>query len=102
MIVTCVMVSVLPEHVEDFIGASRLNHEASIMEAGNMRFDVLQTRQDPTQFILYEAYETEAASAAHKETPHYLKWRSNVADWMAKPRQGIACDVVSPEERSKW
>jgi autoinducer 2-degrading protein len=89
MIVTIVHVKVRPEHVDDFIGATEQNHYQSLQEPGNMRFDVLQKAEDPTEFALYEAYEDEAASAAHKQTPHYLEWRKRVADWMAVPREGV-------------
>ncbi len=102
MIVTCVTVFVKEAHIEDFIAATVANHEGSIQEPGNLRFDVLQCRDDPSRFLLYEAYETEDAAKAHKETPHYLAWRDAVADWMAQPRQGIAHRVVKPDARSSW
>jgi autoinducer 2-degrading protein len=89
MHVTLVHVQVKPEHTDDFIAATRLNHQASVLETGNRRFDVLQSPENPGQFILYEAYATAEAAAAHKETAHYLAWRDMVADWMAEPRQGI-------------
>ncbi|MGK7873501.1 MAG: antibiotic biosynthesis monooxygenase [Xenococcaceae cyanobacterium] len=96
MIVTCVHVSVKPEHVEDFIKASKINHENSIQEPLNMRFDVLQSQDDPTQFILYEAYESQEGAAAHKQTEHYLTWRKTVETWMAKPRVGVPYNVIAP------
>jgi autoinducer 2-degrading protein len=89
MHVTLVHVHVNAEHVEAFIAATRLNHEASVQEPGNRRFDVLQLAADPTRFVLYEAYATEADAAAHKQTAHYASWREAVADWMAEPRQGV-------------
>ena len=57
---------------------------------------------DPAKFVLYEAYESEKAAAAHKNTPHYLKWRETVADWMEKPREGIKHTIICPEDKSKW
>jgi len=90
MHVTLVNVSVKPEYIEAFIEASRLNHEASIQEAGNQRFDVLQNANDASRFILYEAYATAEDAAKHKQTQHYLTWRDTVAKMMAKPREGIA------------
>ncbi|MCX7627850.1 MAG: antibiotic biosynthesis monooxygenase [Methylophilaceae bacterium] len=89
MYVTLVHVRVKPEHLAAFIEATRLNHTQSILEPGNRRFDVLQSADDPTRFVLYEAYASEADAAAHKQTPHYLAWRDAVADWMAEPRQGV-------------
>lgn len=89
MHVTVVHVHVKPKHIQDFIEASRLNHEASIREPGNRRFDVAQSADDPSRFILYEAYANAEVAAAHKSTLHYLKWRDAVAPWMAAPRVGI-------------
>ena len=53
------------------------------------RFDVLQSADDPAQFVLYEAYDSAAEAAKHKETAHYNLWRETVADMMAQPRQGL-------------
>lgn len=102
MIVICVSVSVKPEHVEAFIRATVESHEHSIREPGNLRFDVLQSKEDPRRFILYEAYATEEAAAAHKSTPHYLTWKVKVAEWMARPREGIPCAVIAPKDTSRW
>ena len=88
MHVTLVHVRVKPERIDDFIAASRANHEASVQEAGNRRFDILQSPADAACFILYEAYATADDAAAHKLTPHYQRWRDAVADMMAEPRRG--------------
>jgi autoinducer 2-degrading protein len=98
MYVTIVYVHVRPERVADFIAAMRANHEASVKEPGNLRFDILQMADDPTRFVAYEAYRDEAAAKAHKETAHYQKWRDAVADWMAEPRQGIRYDGLFPAD----
>jgi autoinducer 2-degrading protein len=88
MHVTIVQVQVKPEHIEAFVEATRANHEGSIREPGNLRFDVLQSPDDRGRFVLYEAYASAAAAAAHKATPHYLAWRDTVAPWMAEARVG--------------
>lgn len=98
MHVTLIHVHVKPDHIGDFIAATRLNHEASAKEPGNCRFDVLQSPENPAQFILYEAYVSAEAAAEHKQTAHYLTWRDTVADWMAEPRQGIRYDGLFPQE----
>lgn len=99
---TLVHVHVRPEHIERFIAATKANHAASIKEPGNLRFDVLQSPEDPSRFVLYEVYATAAAAAAHKETPHYQKWRDAVAPWMASPRQGIQYNGLFPEHPEQW
>ena len=96
MHVTLVHVHVKKDHVNDFIEACRRNHEASVKEPGNRRFDILQSSDDPAHFILYEAYDDADAAAAHKQTAHYLEWRETVADWMAEPRQGVAYQGLYP------
>ncbi len=96
MQVTIVHVTVKPDYIDDFIEASRLNHELSVAEPGNRRFDVLQSADNPTQFVLYEAYENIAEAAKHKETDHYKKWRETVADWMAQNRTGVPYNGLFP------
>jgi autoinducer 2-degrading protein len=102
MIVTAVTVYVKQEHIQDFIQATILNHEGSVREAGNMRFDLLQCAEDPSRFMLYEAYESIDAARAHKETDHYKVWKETVAPWMARPREGVAHEVVAPRDRAQW
>lgn len=96
MYVTIVYVHVKPERVADFIDAIRANHEGSVREPGNLRFDILQSADDPTRFVAYEAYHDEASAKAHKETAHYLAWRDVVAEWMVEPRQGVRYDGLFP------
>lgn len=102
MIVTLVHVWVKPEHIDDFVVASTANHVNSIKEPGNLRFDLLQDDNDPAKFVIYEAYESDNAAAAHKETAHYLKWRETVADWMAQPRKGEKHIIKAPIDKSLW
>jgi (4S)-4-hydroxy-5-phosphonooxypentane-2,3-dione isomerase len=96
MNVTFVHVYVKPEFINDFIEVTRKNHENSVKEPGNFRFDILQDSQDPGKFILYEAYESDVAAAAHKNTPHYFEWRDTVASWMVKPREGVKQKLLFP------
>ncbi len=84
-----VHVHVKPEFVEAFKQATLENASNSVKEAGIARFDVIQQTDDPTRFILVEIYKTAEASAAHKETVHYKRWREDVMKMMAEPRQGI-------------
>lgn len=97
MHVTLVHVHVIAEHREAFIAASRANHEAAVREPGNLRFDILQSPEDPDYFIFYEAYRSAGDAAAHKQTAHYKTWRETVADWMAEPRQGIPMLGLYPD-----
>ncbi|KAF0098333.1 MAG: antibiotic biosynthesis monooxygenase [bacterium] len=97
MHVTLVHVHVKPEAVAAFVEACRLNHEASVREPGNRRFDVLQDPADTRRFLLYEAYASAGDAAAHKQTAHYLAWRDTVAEMMAEPRKGVSYAGLFPD-----
>lgn len=101
MLVVHVHVHVLPEQVDAFIAATRANSAASLTEPGVARFDVIQQADDPTRFVLVEAYKTADAPAAHKETAHYAVWRDAVAPMMASPRSSVKFQSVCPEE-ARW
>ncbi|MCE7913872.1 MAG: antibiotic biosynthesis monooxygenase [Nitrosomonas sp. PRO4] len=96
MYVTIVYVSVKPDKIEVFKEACRINHENSIHEPGNVRFDIMQSSDDPSKFVFYEAYKTQQDAAAHKETSHYQAWRDTVADWMTEPRRGVTYQGLYP------
>jgi autoinducer 2-degrading protein len=98
MIVTMVHVHVKPDCVDGFIAATLGNHAGSVAEAGNRRFDLLQDPADPTRFVIYEAFLTEADIAAHKETPHYWAWRKAVDGMMADTRTGVRWTCLAPTE----
>jgi len=97
MLIVHVYVNVKSQFVEDFKKATIENASNSIKEAGVLRFDVIQQEDDPTRFVLVEIYKNAEASAAHKETAHYAKWRDTVAEMMAVPRQGIKYVSIFPE-----
>jgi autoinducer 2-degrading protein len=89
MYVVAVTVFVKPEFVDRFIEASLDNAHNSRKEPGNVRWDFLQAEDDPTRFLLYEAYREKDDFAKHQQTEHYLRWKQAVTDWMAQPRQGV-------------
>lgn len=97
MIVTLVHVFVKQQFIDAFIEATRINHDASVKEPGNFRFDILQDAGNPGKFILYEAYESDDAVVAHKQTSHYAVWRDTVAPWMAQPREGVKHTLLFPK-----
>ena len=89
MYVVAVTVYVKPEFVQQFIEASYSNASGSRAEPGNLRWDLCQAEDDPTRFLLFEAYRSKDDFARHQATPHYLTWRDAVAGWMARPREGV-------------
>lgn len=101
MLVVHVQVHLKPEYVEAFKQASLANARESIKEPGIARFDLVQQQDDPTRFVLVEAYRTPDAPAAHKETKHYQAWRDTVAPMMAEPRSSTKFNNLFPDD-SGW
>mgnify|MGYP001259571711 CR=1 FL=1 len=103
MLVFHVHVHVKPECVEAFKRVSIANAMASLKEPGVARFDVVQQQDDPTRFVLVEAYHTADAPGAHKNTSHYQDWRHAVEsqNMMAEPRYSVKFNSLYPEE-SRW
>jgi len=100
MLIVHVHVKVKPESVEMFRQATVENACNSVKEPGIARFDVIQQSDDPTRFVLVEAYRTEDAPARHKETAHYLKWRDAVAGMMAEPRTSVKFRNLFPDDKA--
>jgi autoinducer 2-degrading protein len=98
LLIVQVHVHVKPEDVEAFRAASLANAQASVQEPGIARFDVMQSQDDPTRFLLSEVYRTPEAPAAHKATAHYLRWRDTVAPMMAEPRAATKFVNAFPDD----
>lgn len=97
MQIVLVFIRVKPEQVETFKEITLDNARHSLKEPGFLRFDVIQGEDDPTRFVLYEAYRDEKVPLRHKETAHYNRWRETVADMMAEPRYSLKYRNVFPE-----
>ena len=100
MLVVHVQVRVKAEFIQEFLSATLANARESVKEPGIARFDVVRQQDDPSRFVLVEAYRTKEAPGAHKETRHYLLWRDTVAPMMAEPRLSVKFDNVFPEDQN--
>jgi quinol monooxygenase YgiN len=98
MLIVHVHVLVKPEWVEAFKQATVANARQSRREPGIARFDCLQQLDDPSRFVLVEAYRDANAPAQHKETRHYQIWREAVAPMMAEPRASVKFVPVPPDD----
>ena len=96
MLTINVYVHVKPEYVDAFRQATIENVRHSREEPGIAAFYLLQQEDDPTRFLLVEAYRTPQDPARHKETPHYQKWAETVAGMMAEPRSKTSYVTVFP------
>jgi (4S)-4-hydroxy-5-phosphonooxypentane-2,3-dione isomerase len=68
-------------------------------EPGCLRFDMHQDVADPNTFYLYEVYENqEAHLTAHRNAPHYIKWRETVQGWFDGEPQRHTMTSVFPSD----
>ena len=98
MFVVHVFVHVKENAIDSFKTATLENARNSVREPGIVRFDVVQQLDDPSKFVLVEAYRTPDDPTEHKKTDHYQKWRETVADMMVEPRSSIKYSNVFPDE----
>lgn len=97
MPVSIVNLHIRQECLDAFLEAVQANHEASVAEVGNRRFDVLQSTDDPTRFVLYEWYDTPEQAQAHRLTAHFDRWRRTIEPMLASPRTAAAFEGLWPK-----
>ena len=101
MKVLLVTIKIKPEHRDAFMEAMMDDARGSNNdEPGCLRFDVLQDEEDPDTIHLYEAYLDQAALEAHRQAPHYIRWRDTVQDWFAEPPVRRMCANVFPPDNA--
>jgi autoinducer 2-degrading protein len=101
MVLQIVYVHVKPESVEAFKAATLENTRQSRLEPGIAQFAFTQQADDPTRFVIVEAFRSEAAIEAHRVAPHYLIWRDAVKDMMAEPRTSLRVVSLDPPDE-EW
>ena len=99
MLIVHVHVRVKPEHIEAFKLATIENAANSVKEPGIARFDVVQQADDPSRFVLLEAYREAEAPTRHKATAHYHAWVEKVADMLAEPRSRVVYANIYPADQ---
>ena len=99
MLIVHVHVHIKPEHIEAFKLATIENAANSVKEPGIARFDVVQQADDPSRFVLLEAYRDTEATTHHKATAHYHAWAEKVADMLAEPRSRVGYANIYPADQ---
>lgn len=98
MVVQLVHIRVKPEALDAFKAATLDNTRNSRLEPGVAQFALVQQLDDPTKFVIIEAFKDEAAIEAHRQAPHYLRWRDAVTDMMAETRYAIKANSIDPRD----
>lgn len=86
---------------EKYLEAMLPNAKASLdNEPGCLVFDVLEAREEPNTFYLYEVYESTDALEVHKQTDHYKSSRPLLSE-IVESVSVIRSDVLAmnPEKR---
>ena len=96
MLIVHVHIKVKTEYLEAFKQASIENARNSIQEPGISRFELIQAQEDPSSFLLLEAYADVEAQAEHRKTAHFHKWVETVENMMAEPRYAVKYSNVYP------
>ena len=97
-----VTIQIKPEHRDAFMEAMLGDAQGSVEnEPGCLRFDVIQDLTDPNRIHLYEVYRDDAAIEAHRQAPHYLKWRDTIEGWFASDPIRHECVTVYPPD-AEW
>ncbi len=100
MYISIVQVYVKPETIDAFLEITLKNAQGSLQEAGIIQFDVLQDRENPSHFTLYEVFRTAEDVPKHHATEHYLRWRETVADMMTEPRTSVKYKNIFPTDEA--
>ena len=95
-----VTINIKPGFRDAFKEASLGDSQGSVRdEPGCMRFDILEDKTNPNRFYLYEVYvDEDAHMTAHRNAPHYKKWRETVQDMFDGDTQAIPMNTVFPSD----
>jgi autoinducer 2-degrading protein len=97
MLVKSVTIYVKPDHIQEFITATLENQSHSLKEEGITEFQLLQSSDNPSKFMLHEVYTSEEAINEHLQTAHFKKWIDTVTSWFVGPRERDIYIPVSHE-----
>eukprot|EP00558_Chaetoceros_sp_UNC1202_P006539 CAMPEP_0197247408 /NCGR_PEP_ID=MMETSP1429-20130617/29175_1 /TAXON_ID=49237 /ORGANISM="Chaetoceros sp., Strain UNC1202" /LENGTH=150 /DNA_ID=CAMNT_0042708313 /DNA_START=21 /DNA_END=473 /DNA_ORIENTATION=+ len=81
-----------PARREEFLDLIEKDAVGSRAEAGCLRFDVLESQDEPNRFFFYEVYTDTDAVAFHKEQPHFALWTDFKASGGVVSATSFKCD----------
>jgi quinol monooxygenase YgiN len=73
------------DHSDDFLVATLEMGHAALKEDGTRKFEILRDDNDHSRFVVYKATKTRAEHEQHLNTPHAVKWRTQVTPMLAEP-----------------
>ena len=86
------------EHLDEYLASVRAYAAVCSAEPGCIRYDVLQSLDDPTVICLYEVFRDAASFAAHQTSEHHDRWMAMSAGWReVSPMARHELDYVYPQ-----
>lgn len=78
MLVVMAEFEIKPGRSDDFATYIQWHAEQSLTEPGCRFFRANRDREDPHRYVMYEIYDDESCLEAHRETPHYQRFATEI------------------------
>lgn len=93
MILINVKFTVKPEYADDWPQISREFTQATLAEPGNKWFEWSRSVEDPTTYVLIEAFEEGDAPSRHVKSEHFTKMQREFPRYLAATPQIVSSSV---------
>lgn len=90
-----------PEKAAEFEALFRAYVSPSREEAGCIEYHMLRDTQDPTLFIFYEIWASQAALDEHSSLPHMKAFHARRMDYLERDFDIRAIEMLSPSSASR-
>ncbi len=98
MIFITAMFSIRPEHADNWPEITRAFTEATRAEPGNLWFEWSRSLDDPTQYVLVEAFVDGDAGAAHVGSDHFRDATANLTSYLVETPRIVSQQI----DQSDW
>ncbi|MEP7089059.1 MAG: putative quinol monooxygenase [Nocardioidaceae bacterium] len=88
---------VRPEHADDWPAISREFTTACQGEDGCLWFDWSRSVEDPTEYVLVEAFRDGDAGGAHVQSPHFKKAQETLPPYLVQTPRIVNFEVPGTE-----
>ncbi len=88
---------VLPEHADQWPEISRAFTEATRAEEGCLWFDWSRSLEDPTEYVVVEAFRDGDAGAAHVGADHFKQAQQTLPEYLAETPRIVNFEVPGSE-----
>jgi len=95
MFIQIINLQVKEEFLEEFIKISLYHADKSLEEDGIIRFDVLRSSEDRTQFIFIEEFKSESDVQLHRQSEHFLKWQKNAPNYLLSKKKLVVSKLLA-------